>query len=318
MGMHVHFWGTRGSLPASVLSASIEKKIRLALAEAVRRGITREDEIDGFLAGLPFDVRGSYGCNTSCVQIQGGPEPVLCDSGTGLRDFGGHVMKMGDARPRTFHIFQSHLHCDHIMGFPFFVPAFVPGHTIHLYGFHESLESAFRGQQEAPYFPLRLSQMAADIRFHHLELGREHEIAGLRVTGHRQGHPGDSFGYRFEKDGRSVVYSTDSEHQEEAYGDDYPYLDFVRGADLLVFDAQYDLVDHFFTKKSWGHSSNLMGIELACRASVKRLVLFHNEHTVDDHGLQDFLEKSRRYKEIYDEAYPLAIDLAYDGLGIDL
>ena len=141
---------------------------------------------------------------------------------------------------------------------------------------------------------------------------------GCGVRGFRQFHPGDSYGFRFEKGGKSVVYSTDSEHQEDYLNDEYPFLDFIRGADLLIFDAQYSLAEHLDTKMSWGHSSNLVAIELAVKGEVKRLVLFHNEHTLDDHGLEDFLRQSRRYKELFAWDYPLPVDLAYDGLGIEL
>lgn len=315
-GMEVHLWGTRGSLSYSVKSAGIEKKIRMALAEAVRVGLDSEADIDGFIAGLPFEVRGSYGCNTSCIEVRGGTEHVLCDAGTGLRDFGTHVMAAGDANngPRTFHLFMSHLHWDHVQGFPFFVPAFIPGNRIEVYAYHENAEQHFIDQQDPPGFPLPLSAMAADITFHTLKLGQSYDIAGLRVTGYQQHHPGDTYGYRFEKDGKSVVYSTDSEHFDDVYDDDYPYVDFIRDTDLLIFDAQYNLADHFHTKANWGHSSNMIGVELAIRGGVKRLCLFHNEHTVDDHGLEEFLAQSRRYLEIYDDSAELDILLAYDGL----
>jgi phosphoribosyl 1,2-cyclic phosphodiesterase len=311
----VHFWGTRGSLPATVLSENVAKKIRLALREAIEQGISAEQVDDFVERGLSFDVRASYGCNTSCIEIRGGSEPVICDAGSGLRDFGNHAVRQADA-PKTFHLFMSHLHWDHINGFPFFTPAFIPGNTVHVYGFHEQLEEAFVRQQEPISFPLRLSDMAADIRFHALAVGKTLDVAGFRVTGIKQNHPGDSYGYCFEKDGKKVVYSTDSEHFADADADDYRFLPFFGDADLLVFDAQYNLADHFLTKANWGHSSNMIAVELAKRSGVKRLCLFHNEHVLDDHQLEKFLADSRRYGELYEGDTPLQIDLAYDGLEI--
>ena len=299
--MKVYFWGTRGSLPATVLPKHIEKKIRLALEQAVEHGLSSKDDIDEFIAKeLSFDIRASYGCNTSCVEIRGGTEYVVCDAGSGLRDFGNYVMSSGARPPQTFNIMMSHLHWDHINGFPFFVPAFIPGNVVNIYGYHA------------------LEDMGATINFHVLDTADTVNIGGFQVSAIDQNHPGDSYGMAFEKDGRKVVYSTDSEHFADSDASDYRFLSFFDGADLLIFDAQYNLADHFHAKATWGHSSNMVAVELALRSNVKRLCLFHNEHTVDDHQLEGFLADSRRYLELHDPSSNLRIDLAYDGMEIDL
>jgi len=285
--------------------------------------LTTNEELKGLIEkDLPFPVRGTYGCNTSCVEIRDGKENILCDAGTGLRDFGNYVLQsssqMKSAQPHTFHIFISHLHWDHIQGFPFFVPAYMPGNHVHIYGFYHELEQAFVRQQDPPYFPVPLKGMKASITFTMLEQGHEYEIAGFKVRGIKQNHPGDSYGYRFEKGGKSIVYSTDSEHQKDADNEDYPFLNFFRNADVLIFDAQYPLVDAIHMKENWGHSSNLVGVELSVKANVKRLCIFHTEPTCDDETLHQFLEDTRRYLQIYAESSPLDIDLAYDGLEIEV
>lgn len=317
--MNIHFWGTRGSLPATVTSEQIEKKIFLALQKSKGKDFANDDAIKKFIAeDLSFDIRGSYGCNTSCVEIRAGGEPMICDAGSGLRDFGNYCMQAGMGTNQTFHIFMSHLHWDHIHGFPFFVPSFIKGNNIHIYGFHKGIEEAFVNQQVPPFFPLPLEFMAANIEFHELDIEKEYEINGCKVKGYKQNHPGDSYGYSFEKGGKKFVYSTDSEHLEDADKDDYPFLDFIRNADLMVFDAQYNLMDHFHVKSSWGHSSNLVGVELSSRAQVKHLCLFHNEHTLADDKLEKFQQDSRRYATIYDENADLQVSLSYDGLEIAL
>lgn len=315
--MKVHFWGTRGSLPATMLSEQVSRKIATALRQAIAEGIAA-DQVDDFVARLPFEVRGSYGGNTSCVELRSGGDSVLCDAGSGLRDFGNYAMRSGRGQPpQSFHLFLSHLHWDHIHGFPFFVPAFLPGNTVHVYSYHQRVEEGLTRQQEPISFPVRLSELGAEVRFHVLELGAAVEVAGFRVSGIAQNHPGDSYGYRFERDGRAVVYSTDSEHLAESDSPEYPFLRFFDQADLLIFDAQYNLAEHVHTKASWGHSSNMTAVELAKRAKVKRLCLFHNEHSLDDVRLEKFLRDSRRYAELAD-ARELQVDLAYDGLEIDL
>ena len=321
--MRVYFWGTRGSLPASITSGAIEAKIVKAIRASRARALETDEAVEAFVHNeLPFPVRASYGGNTSCVELGGADEYVLCDAGTGLRDFAFAYMKAkagGQQNlPKVFHLLMSHPHWDHLQGFPFFTPAYLPGHRIHIYGGHADLESIFVRQQSEPCFPVPLAAMRADIRFHTLETGSEYDIAGMKVTCIRQNHPGDSYGYRFQKDGRIVVYSTDSEHKAGGREEHDRFLAFFSNADLLIFDAQYSFLDAVDTKENWGHSSNLLGVEMAVAAGVGRLCLFHNEHTFDDDALDRFLEDTRAYLKILDGSSRLKIDLAYDGLDIEL
>lgn len=321
--MQVYFWGTRGSLPTSITKNSVETKIFKAIRAAQKERLETDMAIQNFVQNkLPFSVRSSYGGNTSCVEIRGAAERIVCDAGTGLRDFGNYIIqtkkKTGSGNaPDVFHIFISHPHWDHIHGFPFFTPAFIAGNRIHIYGLHADLEKVFINQQSAPCFPVPLQAMRSEIRFHVLEPGRPYDIAGLKVTCIKQNHPGDSYGYRFERDGKKVVYSTDSEHKEESKDDNYKFINFFQNADLLIFDAQYSFLDAVDAKENWGHSSNLLGVELALRTGARRLCLFHNEHSYDDEALDKFLDDTRKYLQLMDNTSRLEIYLAYDGLEID-
>lgn len=320
--MKVSFWGTRGSLPAVRPARMIENKIFQALLAAQGRQFISDDAILDFIEQeLPFNVRGTYGTNTSCVEVVGGDAYVLCDAGTGIRDFGNKVLAdmTGMKSPPTFHLFLSHPHWDHIQGFPFFVPAYIPGNRIHIYGCHQELQQAFENQQQPAHFPVSLKEMRAEITFHLLEPDKNYQIAGFYVRAMAQRHPGGSYGYSFVKDGKKLVYSTDAEHKEDFVEEQYPFIPFFSAADLIIFDAQYTLFDAIATKENWGHSSNLVGVELAVRAGAKRLCLFHMEHSYDDETLQATLEKTRDYLQIFSHGNRLMpIDLAYDGLEIDL
>ncbi|MBP8980244.1 MAG: MBL fold metallo-hydrolase [Syntrophobacterales bacterium] len=313
--MRVHFWGTRGSLPTALNAAQVRGKIIGALKAARGRTLIDEEEIAAFVdRELPFAIRGTYGGNSSCIEIRGGNGHVLCDAGTGLRDFGQTV----NTSPGVYHLFLSHLHWDHLQGFPFFTPAYIPGNHVRIYSFHPDMEGAFTTQQRPPFFPVPLAAMRAEISFHPLEEGETYEIAGFQVRGTKQHHPGDSYGYRFAKDGKSVVYSTDSEHKKDAENPHYPYLDFIRETDLLIFDAQYTLLDAISDKENWGHSSNVVAVEMAVEGRVKRLCLFHHEHTYDDAMFDELLEDTRTYLRIHAETSRLEILLAYDGLEIEI
>ncbi|MBN2439068.1 MAG: MBL fold metallo-hydrolase, partial [Deltaproteobacteria bacterium] len=266
-----------------------------------------------------FAVRGTYGGNTPCVQIDGIEELVLCDAGTGLRDFGNAFLHSPRAaQPAVFHLFLSHLHWDHIQGFPFFVPAYRPGNEIHIYSGHDEAERAFTTQQAPPSFPIPFAALGATIRFHRLDPAEVRRIAGFDVRLMPLNHPGTSFGYAFERDGKKVVYASDAEHGPEAQTEAYPFVDFCKGADLLIFDAQYSLADALGPKETWGHSSNVLGVELAVRADVKRLCLFHSEPTREDEAMDLFLTETREYLKLHAPEAPLSVELAYDGLRIDL
>jgi phosphoribosyl 1,2-cyclic phosphodiesterase len=324
----VYFWGTRGSLPASYASKMIRQKIFNTIKVSTGLTLRSDEDIEDLISnGLAdrnphFPAIGSYGSNTSCMEIDGSKDYIICDAGTGLRDFGNHVIK--DAAKKSqeksgiFHIFLSHLHWDHIQGFPFFIPAFIQGNRVHIYGFHKELEQAFITQQEYPFFPIPLKSLKADISFNVLEENKEYEIGGFIVKGIKQNHPGDSYGYRFEKDGKSIVYSTDSEHKEDACNNEYGFINFFKDADLLIFDAQYSFADATSVKENWGHSSNVIAVELSVEAGVKHLCIYHNEPTFDDEFLDELLENTRRYLKIYSETSQLIIDVAYDGMEIEL
>ena len=161
------------------------------------------------------------------------------------------MARHGFASPQTYHIFMSHLHWDHIMGFPLFTPAYIPGNRIRIYGCHDVLEEAFRRQHGAPSFPVEFDQLAAQIEFIRLEPGRSYDVAGLSVRAMLQAHSGDSYGYRFEHGGKSVVYSTDSEHKLEDQELTNAFVEFFRNADLVIFDAMYALADAVSVKADW-------------------------------------------------------------------
>jgi serine phosphatase RsbU (regulator of sigma subunit) len=189
------------------------------------------------------------------------------------------------------------------------MPAYMPGNVITIYGCHEWLEEAIRRQHGAPSFPVEFSQLRADVRFGRLEPGRAYDLAGFRVTAKRQRHTGDSYGYRFERDGRAVVYSTDSEHKLDDPAATRAFAEFFRDADLVIFDAQYSLADSISIKEDWGHSSNVVGVVLCQMARARHLCMFHHEPTYDDAKIAAMLAETRRLEEITRDGH------AVQGLG---
>jgi phosphoribosyl 1,2-cyclic phosphodiesterase len=315
--MRVRFWGTRGSIPAALTSDALRQKLIAVLLKAVGKPLDSVARIEAFVAqecGVPY----TFGGDSSCVQIDvGGDEYILCDVGSGARAFGNHVLATrGPGRGSTFHVLMSHLHWDHIMGFPFFAPVYIPGNTVRIYGCHDVLEAAFRRQHAGPSFPVEFSQLGARIEFVRLETGRWYDIAGLRVRTMKQRHGGDSYGYRFEHEGRAVVYSTDSEHKLEDPAITDEFVAFFKDADLVIFDAMYSLADAVTVKEDWGHSSNVVGVELCQMARAKHLCLFHHDPNSDDEKLAAMLRDTRRFEEITRADLRLEVSAAFDGMEI--
>ncbi len=316
----IRFWGTRGSLPVALTAAGVRQKLITALRGANGRTFADARDAAEYVDSLDVSVGGTYGGHSSCVEIETGePHYVLCDLGSGVRPFGEAALaRHGAASPQTYHVFMSHMHWDHIMGLPFFAPAYIPGNRLCIYGGHAALEDALRRQQSPPSFLVSFSALRATIEFFRLEPETRHSIAGMAVTLIRQYHGGDSYGYRFESGGRTVVYSTDSEHKLADPQASEAFVNFFRDADVVIFDAMYSLADAISVKADWGHSSNLVGVELCQRAHARHLCLFHHEPASSDDTIANVLRDTRRYEEITRTGEALHVTAAYDGMEIDL
>lgn len=319
--MKIRIWGARGSLPTSMDAKTLQDKLVAALLAANGKQLDSADKARAFvLNDLDFAVSHTFGGNSPCVQIDTGDDDLLlCDLGSGARAFAQHVIRThGHTRTHTYHFVMSHMHWDHIMGLLLFTPLYIPGNRVVIYGCHAELEAAFRRQHAAPCFPVEFDQLAAKIEFVTLRPGEASQICGFKVLAMRQAHGGDSYCYRFERDGKIFIYATDCEHKLEDAQETGRFVDFFRDADLVMFDAMYSLLDSVSVKADWGHSSNVVGVELAQLAQAKRLCLFHHEPMFSDEELLQIWRETMRLEEITRPGLPLQILSAYDGLEIAL
>jgi phosphoribosyl 1,2-cyclic phosphodiesterase len=224
-----------------------------------------------------------YGGNTTCLELRSANgDLVLIDAGTGVRQAGKALMMPGE--PRHVRFFFTHSHWDHLFGFPFFEPAYLPEfHLRFCGGVHaqESIRRYLGHQMEAPYFPVDFSNLKARCSFqcdnpHTPDLGCQ--LGGLRIERIALNHPNGGFGFRFTEDGRSFVFLTDNELGFEHPGGPSPaaFADFCRGATLLFHDAQYTDVEYEHTR-GWGHSTYRDAVGLALAAGVERLGFFHHD-----------------------------------------
>ena len=318
--MLVRFWGTRGSLPVAPTATTVRRKLAQALVSAGSLQFDNLAEAELFVEKeLSFADGATYGGATSCVELEtANGSYFICDMGSGLRGFGLDSMRRNAAgHSKTYNFFQSHLHWDHIMGFPFFAPAFDPNVTIRIHAGHPDAEQALRRQQEEISFPVPFDWLRADIQFVHLTPGEPYEVDGVKVETILQNHSHGSYGYRFtDADGKSVIYSTDSEHKLENMAVEAAFIDFFRGADLVICDTMYSLADSVSMKEDWGHSSNLVAVDLCHSAEAKCLALFHHEPTYEDEDIQRMHEESIRYEELTRDGSPLEVICSYDGLEV--
>ncbi|MCL6740956.1 MBL fold metallo-hydrolase [Sphingomonas sp. RB56-2] len=319
--MLVRFWGTRGSLPVAAKADAIRTKIAKALVAANGHSIANLQQADDFIdRELDFAAGATYGGATACVEIESGDSFFICDMGSGLREFGlSTIKRCADGHARIYNFFQSHLHWDHIMGFPFFVPSFDPAAVIRIHSAHPDAEDALRRQQEEISFPVPFDWLRASIEFVTMTPGEPIEVDGLKVVAEKQQHSHDSYGYRFtDGSGRTIVFSTDSEHKVDDMKDEAAFIEFFRDADLVICDTMYSLADSVSMKEDWGHSSNIVAIDLCHEAGARRLALFHHEPTYDDEAIQRMHQESIRYEELTREGSALEVLCAYDGLEIRL
>ena len=321
--MLVRFWGTRGSLAVAQNASAIRGKIARALVAADGRKFADEEAAGAFIDGeLDFATRGTYGGATTCIEIEaeGDGSFMLCDFGTGAREFGISAFgRMAQGHARVYNVFMSHLHWDHISGFPFFGPAFDPNSHIIIHSGHADAEQAFRRQQEEISFPVAFDWLRAKIEFVQLNAGETYKIGGVDVEVMEQHHSHKSYGYRFtDSSGKTAIFSTDSEHKIESMEGEADVAAFFRGADLVICDTMYSLADAVSMKEDWGHSSNIVAIDICHEAEAKRLALFHHEPIYSDADLQRMHNESIRYEELTRREQPLEVLCAYDGLEVRL
>ena len=275
-----------------------------------------------------YGVRGScpccsdrhvrYGGNTACVAVDVGEDaPMILDLGTGLRALG-DVLQAGailGGKPLEINALLTHLHWDHVIGLPFFVPAQRDGGHMTVYGPRQdgpSLPEMIHKMVRPPFFPVDVGELNGCFDF--VEVGDDDLAIGpAKVRVRHVPHVGTTLGFRVEVDGVSVAYLSD--HQEPDDGAvDHAALELCDRADLVIHDAQYTDVE-FDAKRTWGHCTPEYALRVAAEAGAKRLALFHHDPTHDDDQVDTILE---RVRDLRDAARLDAVLAAAEGLTFDL
>lgn len=318
--MRVQFWGVRGSIPTPLSPAEVEGKVVAMAEDVVRAGITDPEKVAGYIhEHHGMLVRGTVGGNTTCLSVEYPGATIVLDAGSGIRNLGRHLMmKNNFGRGQAeIHMLITHTHWDHLQGFPFFTPLF-QRNTIRIHGAHENLEQRFRGQQHPHYFPIDLDAFPAKLKFDQIETEIEYPLPeGGSFCAKRLNHPGDTYGYRIKHEDKIMVFATDCEYRRDDTEGIESMIEFTRDADLFVFDSQYTL-EESLVKEDWGHSTAIVGVDIAVQANAKRLALFHHEPNYPDDFIRELLLKARNYAEATYPESKLDIFPAIEGIDLML
>ncbi len=271
---------------------------------------------------VPGPSTVKFGGNTSCLEVDALGHKIVIDAGTGIIGLGQKLLRDyfkrmagGDANPNVITLLLSHTHHDHTQGFPYFSPAYMGASVIYTFGprsFHEDIHDTMTKAMLAPYHPVDLEELSSLRTFHHVSESevvffskdakkdaqprimnrfrqKDHAFdVGVAIRNIKSyAHPKTGvYVYRIEAGGRSLVYATDTEGY---IGGDQRIVQFAKGADLLIHDAQYtdeEYVDKGMPKQGWGHSTWRMAAEVAASAGVGKLVLFHHDPVHDDAAME--------------------------------
>lgn len=314
----VNFHGVRGSIPSPLTPDEVEEKLLRACQKVQPEDLKDENSIRDFVSSLPNEIKGTFGGNSSCVSMEVNGERLIFDAGSGIRMLGQSLMgcEFGRGQGKA-NLFFSHTHWDHILGIPFFAPFYIKGNQFTINSPLPDIRERLEGQQKSEYFPIPFSIYASDIDFMVLENKTERKIGDLTVTWKSMYHPGQCYAYRVDCGGKSVVYATDAEYKKLGSGDLKPVVEFFKDVDLLIFDSMYTFSEGL-KKEDWGHSSTLVGVDLAVEANVKKIAFFHHEPTYSDFKLADIFKQTEKYLKLVAPKQDLKMLLSYEGLTIDL
>lgn len=272
-----------------------------------------------------------YGGNTTCISVEtDGQYNIVIDAGTGINQLGQSLLSK---LPVKCALFITHTHWDHINGLPFFVPLFIPGNTINIFGafepvYKKSIGEILSNQLVYYYFPVREAELKATIKYITLKEKQSVKVGDAKVTSVLMNHPILNFGYKVEYKGKSMFFTGDHEPPYNIYnsGDEYyneynnlieqknqVILDFISGVDIFIADSAYTTEDYKM-KKGWGHGTFDSCVDMATKAGVKKLYFTHHEPMRSDDELEGI------YKEVLNKYKDCGVELhlAQEGLEIEL
>ncbi len=312
--MRIKIWGVRGSSPTPLAPDAVRNKIAAVIQRVKPSDLVSQESRELFLSHLPEYLFGTTGGNTACVEARlHDDEIVILDCGTGLREMERTVKKHHE-HIKTYHIFFSHFHYDHLLGLPYFGAMYDPASEIHFYSPYPKMEEILNSFMKRPYHPVGFDSFNANIEFHVLT-GNEMALGDSRISWIKRSHPNGSFAYKISQNDHSIIYSTDTELRQKDFQRTEKNLAFFQDADAIILDAQYTLGEAF-EKYDWGHSSYSMAVDFAIEFGIRDLYLFHHEPLYDDKKMSSIQRSARWYTQRSKGLPEVNVSLAKEGLEI--
>jgi phosphoribosyl 1,2-cyclic phosphodiesterase len=296
--MKIKLWGVRGSIPTPLLPEKLDLQKKTLLQGFFDAGYTSASEIDTYLKRVPPGYISGYGGNTLCVQVISDDKLIFIDGGSGIREAGTSLMTGPCGKGQgEVHLFFTHFHWDHLMGVPFFTPIYIPGNVIHIYSVQPELETIFRTLFKKPFFPVPFEGLAATFVFHIIPPREPVTLDQTTITPYELDHSDICWGFRVEAAGKSYAHCVDTEckrFSKESLGPDLPlYLN----ADVMLFDAQYTLLESV-TRIDWGHSTANLGLDLAMQHGIKKIIFSHHDPLADEKKIRTAENDTRNYLKL--------------------
>lgn len=298
-----------------------------SFADLLQRFVAaKSNDVQSFLNREGLDRVGGFGGHTSCYEAKIPGHRLIIDGGSGIKELGSELMRGPAAKGQAnIHILMTHFHWDHLIGLPFFLPLFISGNQVNFYAVQEELEASIRLIFSKPYFPVEFKDLGCDVQFHRLRPRIRTEINGFNVTPYRLDHPDPCWGFAIEAQNKKVAHCVDTECtrlSREDLGEDLP---LYQNVDLMVFDAQYTMLE-LIEKMNWGHAVAGLGIDIAMREGVKKIAFVHHDPSAGTAQILDaFLQAKLYYEQQLKESQSLNLELnpvellfAREGLIIEL
>ncbi|NDG85187.1 MAG: MBL fold metallo-hydrolase [Proteobacteria bacterium] len=325
MTMKIKIWGGRGSLPSPHTPREMETRAEEILHQFSLAGGKRES-IKPFLSGLPRELFGGYGGNTSCVEVVTDKQRLIIDAGSGIRLLGYDLLKgpCGKGQGEVDLLF-THFHWDHLAGLPFFVPVFIKGNTIRAHAVQPEIHEVFKTVFRKPYFPVPLEALGATIQTKQMAPRVPMVFGDITVTPYELDHPDPCWGFRIEHEGKVFSYCVDTEATRNSRQELGPDLPLYQGVDLMIFDSQYTLSE-VLEKVDWGHSSATIGMDIAMREGIKKIIFVHHDPAASDHKVAMAQGEAQRYyqsqlkqrKGAGHPLYEVEWEFGYEGMEFEL